>query len=219
MEWYDRNPITRVRQSAKRSRIPVLLSIVQIQALLTHLQEPVRTMVLVDVSTGLRIGELLALQWRNIDFENFEISVTRSICLQHIGNCKTETSRKPVPMDAELAEALWHWRGNSGYPRPEDWVFASTAKDGQLPYWPGSLYRTYLEPAAKAAGIPGKIGWHTFRRTFATLLKANGEDIKTAGTSSPRQYLGHDEHLCAGSHRTQAQCAASDRANGHWREG
>ncbi|HEY2858547.1 MAG TPA: tyrosine-type recombinase/integrase [Terracidiphilus sp.] len=31
----------------------------------------------------------------------------------------------------------------------------------------------------KAAGIPGKIGWHTFRHTFATLLKANGEDIKT----------------------------------------
>ena len=47
------------------------------------------------------------------------------------------------------------------------------------PYWPGTLYRAHLEPAAKAAGIPGKIGWHTFRHTFATLLKANGEDIKT----------------------------------------
>lgn len=34
-------------------------------------------------------------------------------------------------------------------------------------------------PAAKASGIPGKIGWHTFRHTFATLLKANGEDVKT----------------------------------------
>jgi integrase len=59
------------------------LSIAQIQALLEQLREPVRTMVLVDVSTGLRIGELLALQWRDIDFENLEISVTRSISLQH----------------------------------------------------------------------------------------------------------------------------------------
>ena len=41
------------------------------------------------------------------------------------------------------------------------------------------MYRAHLEPAAKAAGIKGKIGWHTFRHTFATLLKANGEDIKT----------------------------------------
>jgi integrase len=136
-------------------------------------------MVLVDVSTGLRIGELLALQWRDIDFENLEISVTRSISLQHIGECKTETSRKPVPMDAEIAESFWRWRHNSGYPKPEDWIFASPHTDGRQPYWPGTLYRAYLGPAAKAAGIPGKIGWHTFRHTFATLLKANGEDVKT----------------------------------------
>jgi integrase len=75
-------------------------------------------MAFVDVSTGLRIGELLALQWQDIDFENFEISVTRSISLQHIGVCKTEASRKPVPMDAELAEALWSSRQNCGYPKP-----------------------------------------------------------------------------------------------------
>jgi integrase len=62
---------------------------------------------------------------------------------------------------------------------PEDWVFASPAKHGKQPYWPGTLYRAHLGPAAKAAGIPGKIGWHTFRHTFATLLKANGEDVKT----------------------------------------
>jgi site-specific recombinase XerD len=43
----------------------------------------------------------------------------------------------------------------------------------------GTLYRAHLASVAKAAGIPGKIGWHTFRDTFATLLKANGEDVKT----------------------------------------
>jgi hypothetical protein len=34
-------------------------------------------------------------------------------------------------MDAELAEVLWSWRQNSGYPKPEDWVFGSPAKDGE----------------------------------------------------------------------------------------
>jgi len=36
-----------------------------------------------------------------------------------------------------------------------------------------------LQKAVKASGIQGRIGWHTFRRTYAALLKANGEDIKT----------------------------------------
>jgi len=36
-----------------------------------------------------------------------------------------------------------------------------------------------FRPAAKRAKIAKHIGWHTFRRTFSTLLKANGEDIKT----------------------------------------
>jgi hypothetical protein len=35
-----------------------------------------------------------------------------------------------------------------------------------------------LEPAAKEIGIVGHFGWHTFRHTYATLLKGNGEDVK-----------------------------------------
>ena len=41
-----------------------------------------------------------------------------------------------------------------------------------------SLYKAHLEPAAKEIGIVGHFGWHTFRHTYATLLKGNGEDVK-----------------------------------------
>jgi integrase len=135
------------------------------------LKEPARTAVFLDVMTGLRVGELLALKWDDIDFEKSQISVTRSIVMQHIGDCKTEASRKPVPLDSRLAEAMDHWRKVSPYPRPGDWVFAS-------PHSNGRFYRAHILPAAKILGIEG-IGWHTFRRTYATLLKANGEDVKT----------------------------------------
>lgn len=40
-------------------------------------------------------------------------------------------------------------------------------------------FRAHLQPALKAAGIPCQVGWHTLRHTFGTLMKANGEDIKT----------------------------------------
>ncbi|HTA81206.1 MAG TPA: site-specific integrase, partial [Terracidiphilus sp.] len=61
----------------------------------------------------------------------------------------------------------------------EDWVFASPHTKGVQPYWPSTLNRWHIQPAVKAARIEGRIGWHTFRRTYATLLKANGEDVKT----------------------------------------
>jgi len=39
--------------------------------------------------------------------------------------------------------------------------------------------KRYIRPVAREAGINKNIGWHTFRHSFATLLKANGEDVKT----------------------------------------
>jgi len=63
-------------------------------------------------------------------------------------------------------------------PTDEDWVFASFHSCGKLPYWPGSLYKAQLEPAAKEVGIVGHFGWHTLRHTYAKLLKGNGEDMK-----------------------------------------
>ena len=58
-EWLDVNPIRMVRQSAKRTRMAIVLSIEQIAALLRILKEPTRTMVFLAVFTGLRVGELL----------------------------------------------------------------------------------------------------------------------------------------------------------------
>jgi integrase len=39
--------------------------------------------------------------------------------------------------------------------------------------------KRYIKPVAREAGINKNIGWHTFRHSFGTLLKANGEDVKT----------------------------------------
>lgn len=178
-EWHDKNPITQVRQSAKRQRVPIMLNIEQLKSLVEHLKEPGKTAVLVDILTGLRVSELLALKWSDVDFENLALHVTRSISLQRVGPCKTEASQKPVPLDPELAEVLLMWRRQSAYPMPDDWVFASPASKGKLPYWSSSIFRVYLRPALKAAGITGKVGWHTFRHSYATILKSHGEDVKT----------------------------------------
>ena len=115
----------------------------------------------------------------DVDFEDLELRVTRSIWHQVLGNCKTEASAKPVPMDSYMAEDLLRWRRQSVYASDDDYVFASETMRGKQPYWPDNLMKRHIQPVAKAIGIHKKIGWHTFRHSFGTLLKANGEDVKT----------------------------------------
>jgi integrase len=119
--------------------------------------------VLLAFGTGLRMSELFGLKWHDIDFQNNEISVTRSIVFQVVGPCKTEASQKPVPLDPRLAEALHAWRRYTSYRAADDWVFASPAARGQKPYWGQCLMRTIIRPAAAKIGITQHIGWHTFR--------------------------------------------------------
>ncbi len=124
------------------------------------------------------MSELFGLKWNDIDFQKNEISVTRSIVFQVVGPCKTEASQKPVPLDPRLAEALHTWRRYTRYRAADDWVFASPAARGQKPYWGQCLMRTIIRPAATKVGITQHIGWHTFRHTYSSLLRANRTDIK-----------------------------------------
>jgi integrase len=206
-EWATHNSITHVRQSAKRSKTPVVLTIEQIKAFLSHLEEPCRTAVLLDAASGLRVGELLGLKWEDVDFEALEVNVTRSVVKQKITRCKTEASRKPIPLDAELAEVLLNWKLRCAYPQATDWVFASPHRKGKQPYWPGSLFRVHLKPALEAAEIPGKVGWHTLRHTFGTLMKANGEDIKTIQELLPFELQSDRRHVHTSRHSDEARSA------------
>jgi len=108
-ELCDRNPIQWVRQSAKRRSAPDVLSSSEVQKLLADLRLREQTLVLLAVTTGLRKGELFALKWKDVDFENRQLSVTRSIVQHVVGACKTESSQKPVPLHDGLITALRGW--------------------------------------------------------------------------------------------------------------
>jgi len=100
-----------------------------------------------------------------------------SVVDQVEGKCKTEVSEKPVPMDEYTAQVLLAWRLESVYTKPHDWVWASPHKKGRQPYWLSTIMRYFIQPAAKSVGIQ-KIGWHSLRHTFSTLIKSLGVDAK-----------------------------------------
>jgi integrase len=182
-EWTEKNPISLVRQGSKRQDAPDVLTATEIEVLLRELQNPYFTLVFVAAGTGLRVSELMGLKWSDLDFESGEINLSRGVVRQYVGQMKTEASRKPVPLSAGLAEVLMHWRASTAYNQATDWIFASPEKNGTQPYWPNSAMEKHVRPAAQRAGIGKRIGWHTFRHSYATLLKANGEDVKTVQES------------------------------------
>ena len=100
-------------------RIPEHLDAEELRALLPELERRFRVMVFLDAVTGLRRSEFFALKWRDIDFGDSQIHVRHSICLNVVGNSKTEASRKPVPMDPILASELWTWREESPHGQPD----------------------------------------------------------------------------------------------------
>ena len=172
------NPMLSVRQSARRVRIPEPLESSEFLALLEKLPFKVRTIGIVCATTGLRISEVLGLKWGDIDFARSLFHVTRSVVDGVVGVCKTETSSKPLPLNEVTLASLSEWRHACFHRREEDWVFASEWRDGRMPPWADTLLTRFLRPGAKAAGIRKRVGWHTFRHTYSTLLQANEEDVK-----------------------------------------
>lgn len=180
-EWMDRNPITKVRVSAKRLREPDVLSPAEIASLIAVLNVRERAMVMLAGSTGLRRSELVALTWADIDLELMQVNVRRSCVRNHFGDTKTEASRKPVPLHPSVVKSLGVWRQESPYAEESDFLFPSLRLKGKKPLSPDTLLKKIIRPALKKAGIEGKaIGWHSFRHSLATNLRSAGVDLKTA---------------------------------------
>jgi integrase len=174
----DRNPIQWVRQSAKRRRAPDVLTSSEVQQVLANLPFRERTLVLLAETTGLRRSELFALKWKDVDFESKQLHVMRSIVQNVVGVCKTESSQKPVPAHDDLIAALRQWQIQTPYRSPESWVFASPQHRGRRPYLAQQIMRRHILPVAQKLGITKRIGWHTFRHTYSTLLRSTGAELK-----------------------------------------
>jgi integrase len=175
-ELTEKNPIELVRQRIRRQEVPRRLSVEEFQILISELLEPCRTMAILAACLGLRIGEVLGLQWGDIDILNGTLTINRSVYQYHVGPAKTENSEASLPLAPEIVDVLGNWLSITPHRAATDWVFASQ-KGGLLDG--DKMRKEVLQPAAARAGV-GKIGWHSLRHSFATALDSAGARMKVA---------------------------------------
>jgi integrase len=175
-ELIDKNPIklVRVKGGTKRLKTPRVLAPEQFHSLLPLIREPYRTMVLIAGCLGLRVSEIVGLQWGDFDFPEFTLLIQRSVVHGRVGDVKTEYSRDSVPLDAAVVEALLLHQEHC-FSTPEGWLFANPATG--RPYHQEEIQKKHIRRAGVAAGIGGDIGWHTFRHSYRSWLDETGAPL------------------------------------------
>lgn len=138
--------------------------------------------------SGMRVGELTALEWQDVSFMSNTIRVNKTVARDAKGNMfiqspKTKSSNRLISMDAETMNILREYKAHSLSTSNHDLVFKD--KKGNLLC--NSTIGCFNRSIAKKAGLP-RIKLHSFRHTHATLLLKSGENIKDV------QYrLGHSK--------------------------
>lgn len=191
--WLAENPAKWAEVGQRkivRKRRP--LSVGEVQLLAGHLGEPARTVLILAVTTGLRIGEILGLQVEDIDIDRGVLKVQRSISRGEVDTTKTEGSTRQVPIPPTLMEVLSRHVENAGsFPAipgdtiTENWLFSSKAG---TPLSDRNLINRQVYPVSKRLGIP-HFSWHSLRHTFTTL----GGNEGTIPTVVMKQLLGHSK--------------------------
>lgn len=152
----------------------------QVRDLTDTVKEPVRSITLLLVLTGLRIGELLALRWGNVDIDARILRVVETVYDGHFDKPKTKRGKRTIPIGAETANVLAALRPECA--DPTRLVFADS-EGKPLDRW--NLLRKHLKPAAKRSGLSA-VTWHLLRHSHATMLDVVGTPIGTM-----QSLLGH----------------------------
>ena len=175
-----------------------------------------KTLFLTAIMTGARQGEILGLQWSDVNFINKQIHIRRTFNHGRFFEPKTKASIRKIDISPMLSKELASWKLKSGG-QNDDLVFPS---ESGTPICKENMVRRHYSPALKKAEIP-RINFHALRHTYVSLLLAQGESIKyvqeQAGHSTPTVTMNIYAHLMKGMNQGAANRLENSifQATGH----
>ena len=178
------NPANGCRLPKKEKKKMQIIPPEKIQNYLKAAEEwGVLPMFYLELSTGLRRGELVALQWDDLDFETGVLTISKQVSLVRgkivMSVPKTKSSIRKLVLPPAAVQVLKEYR-ESVHSR---WMFPSPVLE-DMPLNPGSVYDR-LQLILEHANCK-QVRFHDLRHTFATLALQNGMDVKTLSAM-----LGH----------------------------
>lgn len=175
------NPVRKTRMPRPvDAEEPVEISPNTLRILIEKLPEPSRSIAALLAGTGLRIGELLALRWQDVDLENRILSVNQSVYEGHFDEPKSRRSKRRIPLGPNSAAIIRSFHRID----VNRSALIFSARNGS-PLSRRNLLNRQLKPVAKALGLTG-VNWHWLRHAHATLLDSVGAPLGTV-----QALLGH----------------------------
>ena len=188
--WLESNPAHGVHlPPMRRTRQPLVLSTVQVKQIFDALAEPARTLFLLGVLTGLRIGELLGLRVEDFDFATTTMHVRRTVCRGEVGTPKTAGSERSIPLPESVITLLrGYTKGKVG------WLFPTSVG---TPCDDRTLFNRQVKPVCEALKV--HFTWHSMRHTFSTLQGNQGAPLPVLqallGHTTARVTMGYTHPL------------------------
>ena len=193
--------LLKIKTVIKGTRKPLVLTIKQYQAFAAQLSDLHRTMVVAAMCSEMRVSEVLALRWDQLDFAAGVMSVQERAVNSGITEAEGFDGR--LPMDPVLAETLLEWRNKTS---GTGLVFPSHIT-GRC-YHPGPIQQDYFRPVARKLGLVG-VCWHTFPHSYRDWM---AEDGTPAGV---QQKLMRHAGMAAGTHsHSNGGSKPNGKANG-----